>query len=153
MLVRRRRRRMCRMRQMLSLKKYHQHSFVGNSYWPRFTTVEQNRARPCLVDPTLYTQRYLTPRPNTELQPRECRTGSSTDNSSVVIFRHRQPLSTESNKIHEAQNGGIAPPTHKLKQLPMSGWTFVYDYDLKLEKVGLNGSKEQNRQLGNIKKW
>ncbi len=50
------------------------HPFVGYSYRPRFTTEEQNRAHYCLVDPALCTHRYLTPRPKTGLQARECGT-------------------------------------------------------------------------------
>ncbi len=55
--------------------KDHQHPFVGNSYCPSFSTVEQNRSHHCLVDPTLCTQRYFTLRTKTGLETRECRSG------------------------------------------------------------------------------
>ncbi len=62
----------CRIRRIV---KDRQHPFVGCSYWPCHTTVEQNRVHHCLVDPALCTQRYFTPRLKTGLQARECGAG------------------------------------------------------------------------------
>ncbi len=45
---------------------------------------KDDRVRYCLVDPTLCTQRYFTPRPKTGLQAREC--GTSKINPASYLF-------------------------------------------------------------------